>query len=171
MTKILPREKNIWGGGGGGGGGLKLNSWIREAEFREFVKLNSVNSWSWIREFMKLNSWSWIREVEFVNSWSRIREFVKLKSRIREIEIVNSWSWNLELMKLKCHCRSFILWCNGLLQCIVIRKPMITEVSSRNMQMSQLNVDVLVRLASFARRLLKNLLSSLLLVAKFPRLT
>ena len=50
----------------------RLNSWFREVEF--------ANSWSRIREFVKLNSLS--GEVEFtnLNSWGRIREFVKLKS-------------------------------------------------------------------------------------------
>ena len=70
---------------------MKLNSWIREVEFVKW------NSWSWIREFVKLNSCEFVK----LNSWSWIREFVKLKSWIREVEFVNSWSWNREFVKLK----------------------------------------------------------------------
>ena len=58
---------------------ILLHEFTNEVEF--------VNSWSWIREFVKLKSW--IREVEIVNSWSWNREFVKLKSWIHEVETLN----------------------------------------------------------------------------------
>ena len=98
----------------------KFTNSTSQIQLHKFTNLTSR-----IHEFNFMNSTSGI---QLLNSWSWIREFVKLKLWIPEVEIMNSWSWNLELMKLKCHYWSLVHYSQPTFHC---NQPLLTLPASR----------------------------------------